>query len=135
LREMAMSAAAASEQDVREVALQVIRTGKPELRSYCSERRRGRRLGFGSRVRGAGFDVYLEPAGPRARERALLDERQPFVACGLMPERGNGSLSPQTAPKAISSRKTSTRASRARHESCSRQANRESTRSPADLCS
>jgi len=75
------------EQDVREVALQVIRTGKPELRSYCSSADEVAAWDLGVGCEGQ-VDVYLEPAGPRARERALLDERQPFVACGLMPGKG-----------------------------------------------
>ena len=75
------------EQDVREVALQVIRTGEPELRSYCSSADEVVAWDLGVGCEGQ-VDVYLEPAEPRARERALLDERQPFVACGLM--RGKG---------------------------------------------
>ena len=75
------------EQDVREVALQVIRTGKPELRSYCSSADEVAAWDLGVGCEGQ-VDVYLEPAEPRARERALLDERQPFVACGLMPGKG-----------------------------------------------
>ncbi|HEX9487432.1 MAG TPA: XdhC family protein [Gemmatimonadales bacterium] len=75
------------EQDVREVALQVIRTGKPELRSYCSSADEVAAWDLGVGCEGQ-VDVYLEPAEPRMRERALLDERQPFVACGLIPGKG-----------------------------------------------
>ena len=75
------------EQDVREVALQVIRTAKPELRSYCSSADEVAAWDLGVGCEGQ-VDVYLEPAEPRMRERALLDERQPFVACGLMPGKG-----------------------------------------------
>jgi xanthine/CO dehydrogenase XdhC/CoxF family maturation factor len=75
------------EQDVREVALQVIRTGKPELRSYCSSADEVAAWDLGVGCEGQ-VDVYVEPADPRARERTLLDERQPFVACGLMPGKG-----------------------------------------------
>ena len=75
------------EQDVREVALQVIRTGKPELRSYCSSADQVAAWDLGVGCEGQ-VDVYLEPAEPRMRERALLDERQPFVACGLVPGKG-----------------------------------------------
>jgi len=75
------------EQDVREVALQVIRTEKPELRSYCSSADEVAAWDLGVGCEGQ-VDVYLEPAEPRARERVLLDERQPFVACGLMPGKG-----------------------------------------------
>src|SRR5690348_17010749 len=68
------------EQDVREVALQVIRTGEAELRSYCSsaDEIAAWDLGVGCEGR---VDVSLEPAEPRARERALLDGRRPFVVC------------------------------------------------------
>src|SRR5713101_5143982 len=75
------------EQDVREVALQVIRTGRPELRNYCSSADEIAAWDLGVGCEGQ-VDVYLEPAEPRMRERALLDERQPFVACGLLPGRG-----------------------------------------------
>ena len=32
--------------------------------------------------------MYVEPAAAQPRERALLDERRPFVACGVMPGKG-----------------------------------------------
>src|SRR5947199_8049524 len=77
------------EQDVREVALQVIRTGDPQLRSYCSSADEIAAWDLGVGCEGQ-VDVFVEPAGPRARERALLDERRPFVACGVMPGKGEG---------------------------------------------
>src|SRR5256886_1710990 len=75
------------EQDVREVALQVIRSGVPELRSYCSGADQIAAWDLGVGCEGQ-VDVYVEPAGARPRERALLDERRPFVACGVMRGRG-----------------------------------------------
>ena len=75
------------EQDVREVALQVIRKGEPELRSYCSSADEIAAWDLGVGCEGQ-VDVYVEPAAAQPRERALLDERRPFVACGVM--RGKG---------------------------------------------
>src|SRR5436309_1760802 len=73
----------------REVAMQVIRTGDPQLRSYCSSADEIAAWDLGVGCEGQ-VDVLVEPAGPRARERALLDERRPFVACGVMPGKGEG---------------------------------------------
>src|SRR5216117_66218 len=75
------------EQDVREVALQVIRKGESELRSYCSSADEIAAWDLGVGCEGQ-VDVYVEVAGPRPRERALLDERRPFVACSVMPGKG-----------------------------------------------
>src|SRR5437773_7687304 len=75
------------EQDVREVALQVIRKGEPELRSYCSSADEIAAWDLGVGCEGQ-VDVYVEPAAAQPRERALLDERRPFVACGVMPGKG-----------------------------------------------
>jgi len=75
------------EQDVREVALQVIRSGAPELRSYCSSADEVAAWDLGVGCEGQ-VDVYVEPAEARPKERALLDERRPFVACGVMPGKG-----------------------------------------------
>src|SRR5438874_1580643 len=75
------------EQDVREVALQVIRSGMPELRSYCSAADEIAAWDLGVGCEGQ-VDVYVEPADARPRERALLDERRLFVACGVMPGKG-----------------------------------------------
>src|SRR5205814_9024677 len=75
------------EQDVREVALQVIRKGESELRSYCSSADEIAAWDLGVGCEGQ-VDVYVERAEARPRERALLDERRPFVACGEMPGKG-----------------------------------------------
>jgi len=78
------------EQDVREVALQVIRTGEPELKSYCSSADEIAAWDLGVGCEGQ-VDVYVELAEARPTERALLDERRPFVACGVMPGEGERS--------------------------------------------
>jgi len=75
------------EQDVREVALQVIRKGEPELRSYCSSADEIAAWDLGVGCEGQ-VDVYIERAEARPSERALLDERRPFVACGVIPVKG-----------------------------------------------
>jgi len=75
------------EQDVREVALQVIRAGEPQLRSYCSSADEVAAWDLGVGCEGQ-VDVFVELADPRPRERARLDERRPFVACGVMPGKG-----------------------------------------------
>src|SRR2546421_11595943 len=78
------------EQDVREVALQVLRTGRPELRSYCSgaDEVAAWDLGVGGE---GGVEVFVEPVTePRPRERELLDGRRPFAVCSMMPGEGEG---------------------------------------------
>src|SRR6184192_380230 len=75
------------EQDVREVCLQVIRSGRAELRSYCSSADEIAAWDLGVGCEGQ-VDVYVERAEARPRERALLDERRLFVACGVMPGKG-----------------------------------------------
>ena len=80
------------EQDVREVALQVIRKGEPELRNYCSSADEIAAWDLGVGCEGQ-VDVFVEAADARPRERALLDGRRPFVVCTLLDgkrERGNG---------------------------------------------
>src|SRR3989454_8252412 len=78
------------EQDVREVALQVIRTGRAELRSYCSSADEIEAWDLGVGCEGQ-VDVLFEPATePRPRERELLDGRRPFAVCGMMPGKGEG---------------------------------------------
>src|SRR2546429_619467 len=80
------------EQDVREVALQVIRKGEPELRSYCSSADEIAAWDLGVGCEGQ-VDVYVERAEARPRERALLDGRRSFVGCTLLDgkrETGNG---------------------------------------------
>src|SRR5205823_12453829 len=77
------------EQDVREVALQVIRSGTPELRSYCSgvDELAAWDLGGGGEGQ---VDVYVEPTDARPRERKLLDGRTPFVAATIVGMRDAG---------------------------------------------
>ncbi len=79
------------EQDVREVALQVIASGTPQLRSYCSgvDEIAAWDLGMGCEGQ---VEVYVEPAlEPRARERELLDGRAPFAVATLLAKREAGS--------------------------------------------
>ncbi len=80
------------EQDVREVALQVIRAGEPQLRSYCSSADEVAAWDLGVGCEGQ-VDVFVELAESRSRERALLDDRRSFVVCTLLDgkrEAGNG---------------------------------------------
>src|SRR2546430_15522981 len=78
------------EQDVREVALQVIRAGRSELRSYCSSGDEIAAWDLGVGCEGEVL-VFVEPVTePRPRERELLDGREPFVVCGVMPGKGEG---------------------------------------------
>src|SRR5437879_9034725 len=78
------------EQDVREVALHVVRTGRPELRSYCSSADEIAAWDLGVGCEGEVL-VFVEPVTePRPRERALLDGRRPFAVCGMMPGKGEG---------------------------------------------
>ncbi len=71
------------EQDVREVALQVIRSGAPELRSYCSSADEIAAWDLGVGCEGQ-VDVYVEPAEARPKERELLDGRTPFAVATLI---------------------------------------------------
>jgi xanthine dehydrogenase accessory factor len=66
------------EQDVREVALQVIRGGAAELRSYCSSADEIAAWDLGVGCEGQ-VDIYVEPAEARTRERELLEGRDPFA--------------------------------------------------------
>ena len=75
------------EQDVREVALQAIRKGEPELRSYCSSTDEIAAWDLGVGCEGQ-VDVLIEPAAARPRERELLDGRAPFAVCTLLVEKG-----------------------------------------------
>ena len=78
------------EQDVREVALQVIRAGEPQLRSYCSSADEVAAWDLGVGCEGQ-VDVFVELAESRPRERALLDDRRSFVVCTLLDgKRGAG---------------------------------------------
>src|SRR5256886_4462884 len=71
------------EQDVREVALQVIRSGMPELRSYCSSADEIAAWDLGVGCEGQ-VDVFVELAEARARERELLNGRRAFGVCTLL---------------------------------------------------
>jgi xanthine dehydrogenase accessory factor len=75
------------EQDVREVALQVIRKGVPELRNYCSSADEIEAWDLGVGCEGQ-VDVFVEPAEARPRERALLEGRRPFAVCSVVPRKG-----------------------------------------------
>ena len=103
------------EQDVREVALRVIRRGEPELRSYCSSADEIAAWDLGVGCEGQ-VDVFVEPAEARPREGQLLDGRIPFVRCTLLgkrearegmglivtPERSDGDLgSKEVADRAV----------------------------------
>src|SRR5437899_7042511 len=71
------------EQDVREVALQVIRAGRSELRSYCSSADEVAAWDLGVGCEGEVL-VFVEPVtAPRPRERGLVDGRAPLVVCGV----------------------------------------------------
>src|SRR5437667_7893663 len=71
------------EQDVREVALQVVHTGEPQLRSYCSSADEIAAWDLGVGCEGQ-VDVYVEPAEARPRERELLDGRTPFAVATVI---------------------------------------------------
>src|SRR5438093_1118627 len=70
-------------QDVREVALQVIRKGESELRSYCSSADEIAAWDLGVGCEGQ-LDVYVERAEARPRERALLERREPFAVATIV---------------------------------------------------
>ncbi len=78
------------EQDVREVALQVIRNGTPQLRNYCSSGDEIEAWDLGVGCEGQ-VDVFVEPVHDvRRRERELLDARGPFAVCTVLPGKGKG---------------------------------------------
>ena len=77
------------EQDVREVALQVIRKGESELRSYCSSADEIAAWDLGVGCEGQ-VDVYVERAEARPRERALLEGREPFAVAAIVGMRDAG---------------------------------------------
>jgi len=78
------------EQDVREVALQVLRGEGPVLRTYCSSADEVEAWDLGVGCEGQ-VDVLVEPVTEaRTQERALLDERRPFAVCRLLPGEGEG---------------------------------------------
>ncbi|HET7295871.1 MAG TPA: XdhC family protein [Gemmatimonadales bacterium] len=75
------------EQDVREVALQVLRSGAPQLRNYCSSADEVEAWDLGVGCEGQ-VDVLVELAEPRERERELLDGRMPVAVCSVLPGKG-----------------------------------------------
>jgi xanthine/CO dehydrogenase XdhC/CoxF family maturation factor len=78
------------EQDVREVALGVIRSQRPELKSYCSSADEIAAWDLGVGCEGE-VEVLVEPAREaQPRERELLDRREPFAVCTLLPTEAEG---------------------------------------------
>lgn len=68
------------EEDVREVALRVIRTGVAERREYCGSVDEVAAWDLGVGCEGV-VDLYVEPVGDaRQAERAMLEAEVPFVA-------------------------------------------------------
>ena len=73
------------EQDVREVAREVIRSGREEVRSYCSTSDDIAAWDLGLGCDGQ-VEVLIAPAPePLPRERALLDGRMPFAVATVLP--------------------------------------------------
>lgn len=73
------------EQDVREVALEVIQSGRAEVRSWCSssDEIAAWEMGLGCDGR---IDVLIEPAvEDPARGLARLEDGRPFAACVTLP--------------------------------------------------
>jgi len=78
------------EQDVREVALQVLRSGAPELKSYCSSTDEIAAWDLGVGCEGQ-VDVWVESVTQdRPRERGLLDGRAAFVVATIVGMRDAG---------------------------------------------
>jgi xanthine dehydrogenase accessory factor len=77
------------EQDVREVALQVIRMGEAQLKSYCSSADEIAAWDLGVGCEGQ-VDVYVERADARVRERDLLDGRSAFAVATTIAKRDAG---------------------------------------------
>lgn len=72
------------EEDVRDVAAQVLRSGRARLRTYCSTLDEVGAWDLGIGCEGQ-VDVFVEPAlEPRPRERAQLDHDRPFAVCTLL---------------------------------------------------
>ncbi|MBI4500684.1 MAG: XdhC family protein [Gemmatimonadetes bacterium] len=73
------------EQDVREVALQVIRSGHSEVRNYCSGSDEIAAWDLGMGCDGQ-VDLLIEPVlEDRSEVRARLDQRAPFAVCTALP--------------------------------------------------
>jgi xanthine dehydrogenase accessory factor len=74
------------EGDVREVALQVIASGKPQLRSYCSSSDEVHAWDLGAGCEGE-VKIYVEPAEPLSMiEIALFESATPFAVCRFIDE-------------------------------------------------
>ena len=74
------------EADVREVGLQVIRTGQPRMRSYCSGADEISAWDLGVGCEGE-VQVFVEPVEePVGGERGLLDDDAPFAVCTVVAE-------------------------------------------------
>jgi xanthine dehydrogenase accessory factor len=72
------------EQDVREVALQVLNSGEPQLRSYCSSADEIAAWDLGVGCEGQ-VDVFVEMASEaRSRERELLEGRETFAVATIV---------------------------------------------------
>ncbi|HEX9581507.1 MAG TPA: XdhC family protein [Gemmatimonadales bacterium] len=72
------------EQDVREVAAQVLTAGTSQFRSYCSGSDQIEAWDLGLGCDGQ-VDVFVEPlTDPRGIERDLLDGRRAFAACSAI---------------------------------------------------
>lgn len=83
------------EADVREVALRVIESGRPELRAYCSGSDEVAAWDLGVGCEGQ-VEVWIEPAtGILAEERSLLDGDEPFAVCTLLAEPAAGRPAPR----------------------------------------
>jgi xanthine dehydrogenase accessory factor len=76
------------EQDVREVAMMVARSGVAELRRYCSGGEEGSVWDLGLGCEGE-VEIFVEPASHgRPLERSLLDSRTAFALCTVVAGQG-----------------------------------------------
>ena len=82
------------EEDVREVALQVIRSGRPQFRSYCSGPDDIAAWDLGVGCDGQ-VDLHVRPVSDRnSAFRAFLDRDAPFAVCGAVTEEEGPDASP-----------------------------------------